>query len=69
VLGNEHDELVLRDSHEIHAKHGVVLHSNDIVLTVQPFQRLTILCRVPRFNTTLYPNDAIVTMRFDKINR
>ena len=46
---------------------GTYLHSNDIVLTVQPFQRLTILCKVPQFNKNLYPHDCITLLRYEGV--
>ena len=67
IIGNDDDELVLKDTHEIHAKHGVILNSNDMVITVRPFQRLTILCKVPRFNKDFYPHDCVAILKYDKI--
>lgn len=50
------------------SKHaGTLLHTNDMVLTVQPFQRIAILCKVPRFNRNMYPHDCISILRYEGV--
>ena len=50
------------------SKHsGTILHTNDMVVTIQPFQRIVILCKLPRFNKNLYPNDCISLLRYEGI--